>query len=316
MNPMPNRAFLVFSTPRRSGVLAAAGVRGWFYPLGWGRGGAALLEVVISVTILLAAMLVVGGAFHNGIYYIERAERMSRARIMSERMLVELETGILDMKEREQSGYFGEEALPGMSWRVEINPHDRIPRLLTVDIYIYMGDPDAAPGETERILFTRVLHAEPRGIDLKEDAGLDDDQITQLMEAIPGGAGVADPANLDLRTLAQMDLDQLAELLPTLIQAFGVNISNGQMSQAITALQSGDLSALQGAAQQVGGQLPGMGGVPGAAGAQSGAAGSPPGGGRTGAPPGGGRRQGAGAGGPSAAPTRQGIGERRKGGGQ
>jgi hypothetical protein len=218
---------------------------------------------VVSVTILLGAIAVVGAAFHNGIYYIERAEQIERARVMSEQLIVELETGWLDMKEREQTGTFGDEAMPGMSWRVSINPHPRIQRLLTVDVTIYMGEPDASPEKLDQILNTRVLHVEPRGLDLKEDMGLDDDQVTQLMDSLPAGAGgFVDPSNFDLKMLSGMPLDQLAELLPTLIQAFGVNISNGQMSQVIAALQSGDIAALQGAAQQAtGGQLPGSGGA-------------------------------------------------------
>ncbi len=260
------------------------------------RRGAALLEVVVALSILLVAMAVVGGAFRNGAYTIDRAERMSRARIMTERLLVEMDTGILEMEEREQSGWFGDEAMEGMSWAVEINPHERIERLTEVDVHIYLGDPDGDADERLRLLSTRVLRVEPKGLDLEEDFGLDEEQIDQLTEAIPGGAAIFDPTDFDPRMLAQLDLESLAELLPTLIQAFGVNIAGGDLAGMMQALETGDMETVRGAAEEaagsIGESLGEQGGLPAA-----------------------GAGQGGGAGGSQSGGTRRGIGKRARGGG-
>lgn len=217
-----------------------------------------LLEVVISLGILLVAMGVIGLAFNNGRQKVEFAERMVRAMLMTEKLIAEMDTALLDLKDQEQSGWFGEESIPGMSWRVEVNPSSRVKGLLEVDISIYMGDPDGSADEHQLLLATRVERAEPRGIDFQKDFGLDEDQIAQLTDAIPGGAQVLDPTNFDPRSLAQLDLDSLVELLPTLIQAFGANLGQGQIDQLIQAAQSGDLGALQNAAgTQPGGTQPG-----------------------------------------------------------
>jgi hypothetical protein len=236
------------------------------------RRGAALLEVVIALSILLVTMSVVGLTFRNVQRNIEWSERLSRAVIMSERLLVEMDTGFLDMKdEREMSGWFGVESIPGMSWRVEINPHDRIDRLVEVDVHIYMGDPDGSEDERLRLLTTRVWRPEPRGLDLEKDFGLDEDQIDQLTEAIPGGVAIFDPTDFDPRMFAQLDMEMLSELLPTLIQAFGGSFMGGDLGGLLQALESGDMGALEDLTRKAG--LPG------------GASGLLPGGGRGGQGP-------------------------------
>ena len=216
-----------------------------------------LLEVVVSVGILLLTMSVVGLTFRNGQYNIELAERMTRARLLTERLTAEMDTGLLDLEEREQSGYFGAESMPNMSWRLEVEESDRVEGLLEIDIYVYMGDPDGTDEERRLVMATRVFRPEPRGLDFEKDFGLSEDQIDQLTEIIPGGSQVLDPTNFDPRSLASLDLDTLVELLPTLIQAFGINIAQGQLDQIIQAVESGDVGALQNIAGQQGGDAGG-----------------------------------------------------------
>ena len=102
---------------------------------------------MVSVGILLLTMSVVGLTFRNGQYNIELAERMTRARLMTERLTAEMDTGLLDLEEREQSGYFGAETMPNMSWRLEVEDSTRVEGLLEIDIYVYMGDPDGTDDE-------------------------------------------------------------------------------------------------------------------------------------------------------------------------
>ncbi len=265
--------------------------------------GLVLLEVVVSLGVLLVAIAVVGVVFHNGQENVVRAEKLMRGMIMSERLIAEIDTnsGLLDVEQREQSGYFrDEETLAGMSWKVTANPSQRVEGLLEIDVEIFIGDPDGEPEMREYVMGTRIFRALPRGIDLENDFGLDEEQVTQITDQIPGGAQLIDPRNFDPRMLASLDMDTLIEMLPTLIAAFGQNFAGGQLDQIIAALQSGDTSALQQIAGQRGGMgLPGGMGGGGQGGAQQGGGqqgGGQPGGGRQGGGqqnPGGGRGTGA-----------------------
>ncbi len=214
------------------------------------RCGAALLEVVVALSILLVAMSVVGLVFRNGQHYAELTDQMTRAMMLTERLLAEIDTGILELEEREQVGWFGEEGPPNMSWRVSFTPHEDFDDLLDIDIEIHLGDPEGEDDEHQLILFTRVQRPEPRGIDFEKDFGLDQDQIDQFTDLIPGGEAVLDPTDFDPRVLASLELDELVELLPTLIQAFGTNLGGGQLDGILQAAQSGDLGAIQDLGQQ------------------------------------------------------------------
>ncbi len=222
------------------------------------RRAVVLLEVVISLGILILAMGVIGLAFNNGNYRIHRAEEQIQALIMTERLIAEMDTKILDLEEitegSGESGSFGEESIEGLSWRVEVEPSQRVEGLLKIDFFIYVGDPDDDQ-ERHFVMHTRVFRPEPRGIDFERDFGLDEDQIQVLMDAIPGGEAVLDPNNFDPRSLAQLPLDDLIELLPTMIQAFGGNLGGLQMDQIIQAVESGDTQALQDIAGQHGGGI-------------------------------------------------------------
>ena len=78
------------------------------------RRGAMLLEVVISLGILMVAMGVIGLAFNNGQQKVEFAERMIRAMIMTEKLVAEMDTDLLDLEDREQSGWFGPDVSRGV----------------------------------------------------------------------------------------------------------------------------------------------------------------------------------------------------------
>jgi hypothetical protein len=258
-------------------------------PMGWARQAAALLEVVISLSILLIAMSVVGLTFRNGERNVEVADHMTRAMMMTERMLAEADTGILKIDERTQSGYFGEEGPEGMSWRVEVNPHEEIKGLLDIDIYIYLGNPDASAEDHQLVLYTRVQRPEPKGIDFEKDFGFDQDQLQVVTDAMPGGAAAFDLTNFDPRMLASLDLDQIVELLPALVQMFGGSMTgSGQLDGILQAIQKGDMSSLQNLAQQAIDQS-GAGKGSGAGGGSQGGKGSSGGGsGQTTKPPTGG----------------------------
>lgn len=259
-----------------------------------------LLEVVLSLGILLLTISVVGAIFRNGRENVETSERLSRGMIQTERLIAEIDTnsGLLNLDENEQSGFFRDgETIELMSWKIKVEPLQRVEGLLQVDIDIFIGDPEADVGDRKFVMSTRFFRALPRGLDLEKDFGLEEEQINQLTDAIPGGAQVIDPNNFDPRMLASMDMDTLIELLPTLIAAFGDQFAGGQLDQIIAAIQSGDQGALQRLAGQAGGGQFGPGGNQGG-GDQGGGGGQfGPGGGNQGGDQGGGGQGGGGQGG-------------------
>jgi len=220
------------------------------------RSAAVLLEVVLALALLMIAMGVIGFTFRNGEYFIERSERLTRAMLMTEKLIVEMDSGLLAMDEREITGTFVtdgvSETMPGMSFEVVTEPSPSVVGLLNIDINVYMGNPEDEDSR-QFVLQTHVVRPLPQGLDFERDFGLDQEQIEQLTEAIPGGAALFDPNNFDPRSLASLPIDQLVELLPTLLQAFGGQLGQGQIDQLLNAVESGDLSGLQN-----GGNIPGL----------------------------------------------------------
>lgn len=237
-----------------------------------GRRGAALLEVVLSVSILVIAMGIIGFAFRNGQLDIDRAELRTRAMMATEQVLTNIDLATLPIVQQAEattggqmtdlSGAMDIDAPPGMSYRVMAGMDPMIPGTARVQVDIFNGDP--TDENSPLILSTMVLRAPPRPINLGRDFGLSDEQLQQLTDAIPGGAAVLDPAAVDPKALASLDLDMLAQILPMLMQAFGGQLGEAQMQQIMEAIQSGD----QGQIEQLQQQLGGAGGLPGGQGGQ------------------------------------------------
>lgn len=226
------------------------------------RRAAALLEVVLALSILLVAMSIIGAAFRNGLFHVEHAERMNQATLMTDRLLTALDLGMVAPTEREQTGFFTEETIPGMSWSVEAQPIETVPGLFHIRVSIFMGDPEGSEDQKQHLMTTYVLRAEPRNVNLETDFGIPAEQLELLTDAIPGGKEMLDPANFNPRSIAQLDLDTLREMLPMILQALGVALNPGQMEDVLQAAQKGDLSGLQGIAGQAGAGLPPAGGQP------------------------------------------------------
>lgn len=231
--------------------------------------GVALLEVVVALSILLVAMAIVGATFRNGSQNVLLAERMNQAQLLTERLLTELDVGLIPIEIPEQgvpsdelTGWFGEDAPPGMSWKLEVTSDDTLPDLLRVGVSIFQGDPEASDDQHQRLLTTYVVRVVPRAINLETDFGFSEEQLDQLTEAIPGGAAVFDPASFDPRTIASLDIDTLRELIPTLIQAFGGGLVGGELDSILQAAQRGDLSGLQDLGNKLGGLQQQAGGAP------------------------------------------------------
>lgn len=224
--------------------------------------GVMLLEVLLALSILMLTIAVLGAAIRNGALWAERAERVSRATVLTDDLLARLDLGVLvnpaDLQtgqEREVSGDFGDQGPAGLSWALKMEPDQNEPELMRVRVDVIEGDAAANPDDAKILLTTHVIRAKPRAINLKNDFGMTDEQLKLLTEAIPGGSQVLDPENFDPTSLARMDMNQLAELLPLIMTALGGAGGAGALGGM------GDLSQLGEGAMQ-GGGLPG-GGVPG-----------------------------------------------------
>lgn len=231
---------------------------------GSARRAAALLEVVVAISILLLGMAVVGMAFSNGAIYVERAERLSRTMELTQRLTGELASGITVVGENQASGGFGDaaprdEAGRELCWHIAVTPADQVPGLVNIEIEIFMGAPDSKPEERQHVLTTYAQQAVFVPLNMQRDFGMTQEQMDLLTQAIPGGKEVFDPAGFDPRSVARLDMDMLKQLLPLLIQAFGGQAVAEHLDDIIKALQTGDTSGLQDLAQQAGkqGTLPG-----------------------------------------------------------
>jgi hypothetical protein len=198
-------------------------------------------------------------AFRNGAMYVERADRLSRATELTQRLVGELATGLTVVAENQASGGFGafaprDEDGREMCWNVAVTPADQIPGLLNIEFEVFMGAPDSKPEDRQHILTTYAQQAVFIPLNMQRDFGMTQEQMDKLTEAIPGGKEVFDPAGFDPRSVARLDMDMLKQLLPLLIQAFGGQAVAENLDDIIKALQSGDTTGLQDLAQKAGSQ--------------------------------------------------------------
>lgn len=228
------------------------------------RPGVVLLEVVLAVSLLLLAMALVGMAFRNGNEHVHRAERISRSMLLADRLLGELDIGVLSVPVpqegtpvQETTGTFGGEAAEGISWRIAGTSNPDMPDVIALEVEVFEGAPDAQPDERKTIVLTHMFKALPKPINMQEDFGLTEEQTEQIKQAIPGGEQVFNPSSFNPQQIAKLDMDMLTQLLPVLIQAFGGEAVGGQLEELIRAAQRGDTSALQGLIKDAqNGQIP------------------------------------------------------------
>jgi hypothetical protein len=225
------------------------------------RRGAVLLEVVVSLSILLIAMSVVGLTFRNGERSVELAEQMMLADAETERLLTDLVADTRKLEERQQSGYFDETGSRGMSYRVDINPDVNIPSLLNIDINIYEGDPDASAKEHTLLVSTRVQRVDPKGsINLETMA--DPDQLDAFKSALtaiglPGEMiNTSDFRPQDIMRNLPSDLppEVLALISQFLPQFLAGGFSASQLEDLAKQLQAGGFGSLQDLVQGAGGE--------------------------------------------------------------
>lgn len=284
-----------------------------------GPRAALLLEVVVALAIMVAALGMLGTQLVSGLEMTSEADRQTRGAELVDRLLAliefdpEMESRLLE--EEQADGDFGDQ-YPGWFWEISFQPVEQVPGLGQVRATVlYQEDPDRQDSpEGARIIRQVVLLRAARGeIDLVEDFGMDEEAVAELADMLPMEF---DPTAVDpqiLVTLATEDPEMLMQMLPALVPLLQQYFGSGLEGPAAQLLGPGGAAALgdlggeageklQGMLGELGGQmgdLEGDLGLPPARGGgevRGGAGGARRGGGRAGASAGrgtGGRRGGA-----------------------
>lgn len=213
-----------------------------------GRRAALLLEVVIALAVLVAAVGLLGGQLVGGLRMTGYAEEQLRAELLTERVLgmVQLDPNtqrrIAEAEETAVEDVVGDD-YPGYFWRVQklpIEPDDETLFRVTLEV-LRQDDPDRLDSINGAQVVRRLafLQAPTTKIDM-ESLGLTPDVLGQL-----GGAG-----------------GDLASMLPLLTGLLGGDAGGIDIQQLLSTIDPGTLATIlpmiQSLASQVGadGQLP------------------------------------------------------------
>jgi len=224
------------------------------------RRAALLLEVVIALTIMVAALGLLGSQIVAGLKLTAYVDEQTRASELGDRLLalLELDPAIQAQvyAERASDGDFGEQ-YRGWFWRVTAETIEGDIEGLSVVTLEVLHSPDLEHNESidgaEVVRELHLLKADPGRIDLAEDFGVTEEQITQLMESVP--LAEFDPYNLDPQALVSLDPQMLLELLPVLMPLLQQYLGAGAVGMLNPNAQGGmspqDLQRLieQGVAQ-------------------------------------------------------------------
>ncbi|MBU0641320.1 MAG: hypothetical protein KKB50_20875, partial [Planctomycetes bacterium] len=219
---------------------------------------ALLLEVVIALSIMVAALGLLGAQLVSGLRMTQEADQHTQAGELANRLLalleLDLETQQRVFLDRETDGDFGPQ-YPGYFWRAYVDPTDvEGLGLVTIEI-LYQGHPeyqdDIAGARLVRHL--HMLKADPARVNLAEDFGVDEEVLTQIVESLPI-AGF-DPFDLNpqefIAALTQ-DPEMLMELLPMIMPLIQQVMGGAGMEGELNPNQLQDL---------LGGGLAGGGGA-------------------------------------------------------
>lgn len=219
--------------------------------------GALLLEVVVALVIMTAAMGILGAQLVAGMKLVTDADQRARTAELADRAMALLE---LDLQYAEQlandqklDGDFGDQ-YPGYFWHVHIDPLD-VPGLGLITLQVLQQrDPDKIES-SDGATIVRELHylkAAPQKIDLASDFGFNEDQITTITQNVPLPAIAG--GELDVPALIKQlteDPTTMMQMLPALMQAFsgmingagGSNVSGGDSIDAMRELMAENMRA-------------------------------------------------------------------------
>jgi len=217
------------------------------------RPGALLLETLIALTIMIAAMGLLAGQLVSGLRMVREAEEQTRAGELADRMLTMLELDLPTMEQflldEKTDGDFGEQ-YPGWHWRALVQETD-IPGLGSLTIQILRQSDPEHLDELEGARVVRSVHvlkAEPGTIDLERDFGLTKSQ-TEMLSLVLQQMGFG--PNIDPHQLAAMEPEMMFQMVPLMLPLFAQMSGGGLPGGLGGLLGDGGLGDLLG-----GGQIP------------------------------------------------------------
>jgi hypothetical protein len=188
-----------------------------------------LLEVVIAVGVLVLGMAFVGLQIHNASRVEMEAERSLRGLLLAERMMAELDTGLIEYDE-EVEEEFGR-LFPDYGWRMKVE-QTSVPDLNLVKLEI-LYQPRPQVDEEFNFDSARVVHtlytmrATPTRLDLTRDFGMDDKKADELTERFANlGDRAPNVRDIDHAWFRDASLEDLLEVAPALLDAFGISLSD------------------------------------------------------------------------------------------
>jgi hypothetical protein len=224
------------------------------------RRGALLLEVVVALAIMTAALGLLGAQLVSGLKVTQYAERQTRVSELADGILALLE---LDQQlqervfnDRQTDGDFGD-SYPGYFWRIEVLPTD-VDGLGQVRLEILYQNDESKRDQIDAAEVVRtlgLLKANPGRIDLAADFGASEEQLAQLTDVVPIPG--FDPTALDPQQLVSLDPQTLLALLPQimeLLQTMGIQTPPGG---EIPTDPEGLREYIEGQLGAAGGRIPG-----------------------------------------------------------
>lgn len=167
------------------------------------RRAALLLEVVIALTIMVAAIGLLGAQLVNGLRMTAHGDLHTRAVELTDRILALLELDPQTQErvflDEETEGDFGEQ-FRGWHWRVFVEETDVIGLgQVTIQI-LYQADAERHDDidDAKVVREVHLLKADPGRIDLAEDFGVPEEVVDELLANFPAAG---EDGTLDLQAL-------------------------------------------------------------------------------------------------------------------
>lgn len=116
------------------------------------RSGFTLVEVLVALVVAVAAMALLSQGFTTGARASSAAQKATRAALLAQRVLTDIETGVLPL-DASASGTFEDE--PDFAYETSAAPD--LPGLTLLTVSVKWDD----RGEERRYVLTRLMRARP-----------------------------------------------------------------------------------------------------------------------------------------------------------
>jgi len=213
---------------------------------GAGRAGAVLLEVLVTVTLIVMFMALIGSQILAAVEAAAKVDRRQNAMLLAESLVGRLQAGGFDLADQEDqiTGDFGE-LYPGWAWKITAEPVQDDEALMRVNLQIFYdesGEAGEAVGDVIEslapVLSLHTFWAVAPQVDLARDFGLDEESLSGLADVFSNEG--FDARDLDPSWLTNLGPEQLKELVGALSQA----AESGALADAMRP--GGPLSGISG----------------------------------------------------------------------